>query len=186
EIAMTRGTAAVGSLLIAALAAVSVAVAQQDDDDDDDDAALGGVVMSAPVSLEKGFAASSGEGVPISGKFEIDKDAAQLSVYTAKNDAYAEVIVDHRTGRVAKVIPIVDGNDLVSAKEQMEVMRHAGLTLEQVTASALKSSPGYRAVSVTPGGKDGKADAPPVAKIVLTNGREWKTVYEPLESGEKL
>jgi hypothetical protein len=84
------------------------------------------------------------------------------------------------------VIPIVDGNGLASAREQMEVMRHAGLTLEQVTASALKSSPGYRAVSVTPGRKDARAAAPPLAKIVLTNGREWKTVYQPLESGEKL
>jgi len=179
---MTRASVAVGSLLIAALAAVSVAVAQQDDDDDDD-AVLGGVVMSAPISLGQRFAASSGAGVPVSGKFEIEKEAAQLSVYTARNDAYAEVIIDHRTGRVAKVIPIVDGNDLASAKEQMEVMRHAGLSLEQVTASALKSSPGYRAVSVTPGRED--AGAPPLAKIVLTNGREWKTVYEPLESGEK-
>ena len=182
---MTRASVAVGSLLIAALAAVSVAVAQQDDDDDDD-AALGGVVMNAPVSLEQGFAASSGEGVPISGKFEIEKDVAQLSVYTAKNDAFAEIIVDHRTGQVAKVIPIVDGNDLASAKEQMEVLRHAGLLLEKATSSALKTFPGYRAVSATPGRKDGKADAPPVAKIVLTNGREWKTVYEPLESGDKL
>jgi len=182
---MTRASIAVGSFLIAALAAVPVVFAQQDDDDDDD-AALGAVVMSAQVSLGQGFAASSGEGVPISGKFEIEEEGAQLSVYTARNDAYAEVIVDHRTGRVAKVIPIVDGNDLVSAKEQMEVMRHAGLSLEQVTASALKTSPGYRAVSVTPGRKDASADATPVAKIVLTNGREWKTVYEVLESGDKL
>jgi len=84
---MTRASVAVGSLLIAALAAVSVVFAQQDDDDDDD-AALGGLVMSAPVGLGQGFAASSGEGVPISGKFEIGKDVAQLSVYTAKNDFF--------------------------------------------------------------------------------------------------
>jgi len=182
---MTRASVAVTSLLVAALAAVSVVFAQQGDDDDDD-AALGAVVTNAQVSLEQGFAASSGEGVPISGKFEIEKEGAQLSVYTARNDAYAEVIVDHRTGRVAKVIPIVDADDLVSAREQMEVMRHAGVSLEQVTANALKTSPGYRAVSVTPGRKDGRAGAPPLAKIVLTNGREWKTVYEALESGEKL
>jgi len=182
---MTRASVAVSSLLIAALAAVPVVFAQQDDDDDDD-AALGAVVMNAPISLGQGLAASSREGTPISGKFEIEKDGAQLSVYTARNDAYAEVIVDRQTGRIAKVIPIVDGNDLAAAREQVEAMRHAGVSLEQVTASALKGSPGYRAVSATPGRKDGRVDAPPLARIVLTNGREWKTVYEPLESGEKL
>ena len=182
---MTRASVAVGSLLIAALAAVSVVFAQQDDDDDDD-AALGAEVMNAPISLGQGFTTSSREGVPISGKFEIEKGSAQLSVYTAKNDAYAEVIVDHQSGRIAKVIPIVDGDDLVAAKEQMEAMRHAGLSLEQVTASALKGAPGYRAVSVTPGRKDASAGSRPLARIVLTNGREVKTVYEPLEPGEKL
>src|SRR5262245_15211924 len=183
---MRKAAIAGSSILIAVLVAASLAVAQQDDDDDDEDAVLGGVVKNAAVTLEQGFSASSREGVPISGKFEIEVDGAQLSVYTAKNDAYAEVIVDHRTGRIAKVIPIVDGNDLVAAKRQMEFMRHADRSLQEVTASALKAYPGYRAVSATPGRKDGKADAPPLAKIVLTNGREWKTVFEPLEPGEKL
>ncbi len=184
---MTRTTVAASSILIAALVAVSFAFAQKDDDDDDDqDAVLGGVVKNAPVTLEQGFATSSREGAPISGKFEIEVDGAQLSVYTARNDAYAEVIVDHRTGHIAKVIPIVDGNDLIAAKRQVDVMRRADRSLQEATVSALKTHPGFRAVSATPGRKDGKADAPPLAKIVLTNGREWKTVYEPLEPAEKL
>ena len=182
---MTRASVAVAAVTAAALVAVSVAFAQQDGDDDWDPV-LGGVVSKAPVTLEQGFAASSREGVPISGKFEIEVDGAQLSVYTARNEAYSEVIVDHRSGRIAKVIPIVDGNDLVEAQQQMEVMRHADRSLEQLTAGVLKSYPGYRAVSVTPGRKAARADAPPLARIVLTNGRDWKTVYEPLESAEKL
>jgi hypothetical protein len=172
-----------GSVLIAVFVAASLAFAQQDDDDDED-AALGGVVKSAPITLEQGFSASMKEGVPISGKFELEVDGAQLSVYTAKGDAFSEVIVDHRTGRIAKVIPIVDGKDLVDARKQMDAMRQADRSLEEVTTRALKSYQGYRAVSATPGRRDGRMDGTPLVKVVLTNGSEWKTVYESLNSAE--
>ena len=159
------------------LAAGSLAFAQMDDDDDDQDAVLGRVVKEAPISLEQGFAASSREGTPISGKFELEVDGAQLSVYTAKGETFSEVIVDHKTGRIAKVIAIAEGNDLVDARNQLAVMKEAYRSLEDTTASTLIRHPGLRTVSATPGRKDGA----PVVKVVLTNGTEWTTVYEALQ-----
>jgi len=159
------------------LAAGSLAFAQMDDDDDDQDAVLGRVVKEAPISLEQGFAASSREGTPISGKFELEVDGAQLSVYTAKGETFSEVIVDHKTGRIAKVMPITEGNDLIDARSELAVMKEAYRSLGDTTASALGTHPGFRTVSATPGRKDGAA----VVKVVLTNGAEWTTVYEPLQ-----
>jgi hypothetical protein len=177
ETIMRRSAVAAGSILVATVLAFSLSLAiAQEDDDDDGDAVLGAVVKNAPVSLQQGFAASSKEGRPISGKFEFEVDGAQLSVYTAKDAAYSEVIVDHRSGRIAKVIPIVDGNDLIAARKQAEMTRQAQRSLEEVTESALKNHRGYHAVSATPGLKDGSN----MVKVVLTNGNEWKTVYEPL------
>jgi len=158
------------------LAAGSLALAQMDDDDDDENPVLGRVVKEAPISLEQGFAASAREGTPISGKFELDVDGAQLSVYTVKGEAFSEVIVDHKTGRIAKVIPITEGNDLRDALNQLAVMKEAQRALEEMTASALRSHQGFRTVSATPGRKDGAA----VVKLVLTNGTQWTTVHESL------
>jgi hypothetical protein len=167
------------SILIAALA-ITPAFAEQGDDDDED-AALAALVKNAPVTLAQGFAAAAREGAPISGKFEFEVDGGQLSVYTARGDAFTEVIVDHRSGRIAKVIPITEGDDLVHAKEQMSAMRQAGRSLEEVTTQALAAHAGFRAVSATPGRRDARADGAPVVKLVLTDGTRWETVYEPLD-----
>jgi hypothetical protein len=73
---------------------------------------------SAKVSLQQGFTASEREGQPISGKFEIDGGKLQLSVYSAKEGKFFEVIIDHVTGNIAKVEPITEGEDLTHAKAQ--------------------------------------------------------------------
>jgi hypothetical protein len=171
---------AAAAILIATLVAATPLFAQ-DDDDDDEDATLGAVVKSAPVTLEQGFRASNREGPPISGKFEFEVDGAQLSVYTARGDAFSEVIVDHRSGAISKVIPISTGNDLAEAKQQMSVMRGADRSLDDATVAAVKMHPGYRAVSAMPASKNGV----PLAKVVLTNGSEWKTVYAPLNGASQ-
>jgi len=67
--------------------------------------ALAAAVKDATVSLEAGLRASEAEGKPISGKFEIEDGKLQLSVYTAKDGQFFEVIVDHKTGKVTKVEP---------------------------------------------------------------------------------
>ena len=60
----------------------------------------------AKVTLQQGLTASQREGTPFSGEFEVEHGTLQLSVYTMKGDKFSEVVVDHRTGKVAKVEPI--------------------------------------------------------------------------------
>src|SRR6201993_762421 len=70
--------------------------------EESDPAALAAAVASIPTTLEKGLQASESAGKPISGKFEIEDGKLQLSVYTMKGDKFSEVIVDHKTGKIAK------------------------------------------------------------------------------------
>jgi len=129
------------------------------------------------VTLEQGLTASSSKGKPISGKFELEDGKLQLSVYTAKGSDYSEVIVDHRTGKVAKAEPITSGDDLTAAKAQAEVMAAAKTPLKAAVQKAVKENKGYRAVSVTPSMKDGH----PSAEVTLLKGSETKSATEPLD-----
>ncbi len=144
---------------------------------DKDRAELAKGVAEAKVSLEQGLSSSMREGKPISAKFEIEEGKLQLSVYTTKGDKFSEVIVDHNTGRVAKVEPITSGEDLSAAKAQSEAMPKAKQPLRTTLVNILKANPGFRAVSIFPSLKDGR----PVAEVTLTKGGEWKTVSEKLE-----
>jgi hypothetical protein len=159
-------------------------------------APLAQALQLTPFPLERGIAASSREGVPISAKYETeddDGDEIQLSVYTMKggepifdpatgdvtmaSPAFSEVIVDYKTGSIEKVVPITGGEDLADAKDQSRAMARTKRSLEAATAEAVKANSGFRAVSATPG----LADGHPVAKVVLISGKEWRTVYEKLD-----
>ena len=70
---------------------------------DQEQAELANALSGVKVRLQQGFAASEREGQPISGKIEMDEDKLELSVYTAKEGKFYEVIIDHMTGSVAKV-----------------------------------------------------------------------------------
>src|SRR5205814_10553025 len=72
---------------------------------DEEQAELANALSGAKVSLQQGFTASEREGQPISGKFEVEDGKLQLSIYTAKEGKFFEVIVDHMTGTIAKVEP---------------------------------------------------------------------------------
>jgi len=182
-----------GATLIVALCAVPLAASAETEGGE---AALANALKQANLSLEQGIAASAREGVPISAKYEAEDDDAdelQLSVYTMKSGSsdvdfetgdvrpreasFTEVIVDYATGKIGKVIPIKDGEDLAAARNQSKAMAQSRRSLESATAQAVSANSGYRAVSVTPGLKDGR----PVAKVTLLNGSEWKTVYEALD-----
>ncbi len=141
------------------------------------DAELAKALTRAKVSLGKGLSASEREGRPISGKFEIEDGKFQLSIYTTKGDKFFEVIVDHETGKIAKVEPITGGEDLTAAKAQSEAIAKAKRSLRAAVATALKANKGYRAVSVIPALKDGH----PVAEVTLVKGEEFKTVSEKLD-----
>src|SRR6266436_4574947 len=120
-------------------------------------------MKDAKVSLERGIAASKAKGVPISAKYEVENGKLQLSVYTAKGDAFSEVIVDHKTGKVAKSEPITSGDDLTAAKTQSEAMAKAKTSLSAAVSRAVKANKGYRAVSAIPSLQDGH----PTAEVTL-------------------
>src|SRR5205085_8796224 len=126
---------------------------------------------------QQGLTASAKEGKPISAKYEVEDGKLQLSVYTMKGDSFSEVIVDHKTGKVAKTEPITKGDDLTHAKEQSEAMVKAKRSLNAAASEAVKENKGYRVVSVMPTVKDGH----PVADVTLVKGTEWKTVAEKLD-----
>ena len=139
-------------------------------------------LRGAWLPLESGLTASAREGIPLSGKYEIDEGAFQLSVYTWKadigaGDSFMEVIVDYSTGTVAKVEAITDGGDLAAAQAQKAAMAQSRRSLAEATAAAVKSNAGYRAVSAMPNLDGGH----PVVEVTLVRGDEWKVVTERLD-----
>ena len=122
---------------------------------ENDHAELSKALPGAKVSLQQGMTASMREGKPISAKFEMDEGKLQLSVYTAKSDAFSEVIVDHHTGRVIKAEAITSGENLTAAKTQSGAMSKATQSLEAIVAKLVKSNPGFKAVSAFPAPKVG-------------------------------
>ena len=145
--------------------------------DDKERAELAKALPEAKISLQRGVTASAKTGKPISAKYEVEDGKLQLSVYTTKGDAFTEVIVDHKTGTVAKAEPITKADDLKDARAQREAMAKAKRSLEAAAAAAVKENKGFRAVSVMPAMK---ADHP-VADVTLLKGTEWKTVAEKLD-----
>ena len=140
-------------------------------------AELAKALPSAKVSLAEGLAASAREGIPISGKFELEEGQLQLSVYTMKGDTFSEVIVDHMTGQVAKVEPITSGEDFTAATAQHAAMVKAKKSLQAVVDAAVKAHTGMRAVSVVPTLKGERA----VAEITLFKDGALVVVSDSLE-----
>src|SRR5215468_3760266 len=163
------------TLLVAGLIALPMAWAQTYGDKEH--AELAKALQGVKMPLERGLTASSKEGKPISGKYEMEDGKLQLSVYTIKGDKFSEVIVDHKTGKIAKAEPITQGDDLTHAKAQGEAMAKAKRSLDVAATEAVNENKGYRAVAVTPELKDGH----PVAEVTLVKGTDWKTVSEKLD-----
>ena len=145
--------------------------------DEKERAELAQALKGAKVSLKQGIVASASQGKPISGKFEVEDGKLQLSVYTAKGGGFSEVVVDPKSGRVAKVEAIEGGEDLTAAKAQADAMAKAKAPLAGALDAAVKKNPGSRPVSVIPALKDGH----PVADVTLIKGGELRTVSETLD-----
>lgn len=143
----------------------------------EDAALLAESISGASVSLDQGLKASSVQGKPISGKFEIDDGALQLSIYTTKGGKFSEVIVDHKSGGIKKTEAITDTNDLKNARAQSLALTQARVPLEKAVQDAVTANPGYRAVSVMPMAKSGRS----MAEITLIKGVEFKKVSEKLD-----
>jgi len=148
---------------------------------DQEQAELANALSGVKVSLQQGFTASEREGQPISGKFEVENGKIQLSVYTAKDGKFSEVIVDHMTGSIAKAEPITEGEDLTHAKAQKAAMDRAKIKLADAAAKAKGQAKGEAAdvlvVSVVPELKNDR----PEAEIVLLQGKKFSTASERLD-----
>jgi hypothetical protein len=140
-------------------------------------AELAKALAGVKVSLQQGLASSERQGRPISGKFEVEEGHLQLSLYTDKSGKFSEVIVDHQSGKVAKTEDITKPEDLTAAKEQAAAMAKAKRSLRAAVDKTVKASPGFRAVSVYPGVRDGH----PIAEVTLVKGQEFKTVTATLD-----
>jgi hypothetical protein len=132
---------------------------------------------TAKVSLQEGLKAAETEGQPISGRFETDEGHLQLSVYTAKDGKFSQVLVDQNTGKVAKTEAISAGNELADAQKQMEAYGKSRISLRAAVSKAELAYPGYQAVSVTPAISHGR----PVAIVSLLQGKQARSIAEPLE-----
>ena len=148
---------------------------------DQKQAELANALSEAKVSLQQGLAASESEGQPISGKFEMDEGKLQLSIYTAKEGKFFEVIVDHMTGNITKVEPITEGEDLIHAKSQKASMDRAKVKLADAATKAKGQAKGEAAdvvvVSAIPELKDDR----PEAMVVLLQGKKFSTASERLD-----
>lgn len=148
---------------------------------DQEQAELANTLSSAKVSLQQGLVASEAEGQPISGKFEVEDGKLQLSVYTAKDGKFFEVIIDHETGKIAKVEPISEGEDLSHAKSQKAAMDRAKVKLADAAVKSTGQAKGpagnVLVVSVVPELKDDR----PEAAIVLLAGKQFSTASEHLD-----
>ena len=172
---MTAGATVLGVAALVGLADHNVIFA--DDDDDEGQEALIKLLGASKINLQQGLAASEQQGQPISAKFEVEEGKLQLSVYTAKEGKFFEVLINYVTGKVLKVEPITEGDDLAAANSQSAAMAKAKITLKEAADKAVTQSAKARVVSAVPSLKDGH----PVASIVLLDGEQAKTVQQPLD-----
>jgi hypothetical protein len=142
-----------------------------------DPAALAAALKNTTVTLQQGLKASEREGKPISAKFEIEHGQLQLSVYTEKGKDFSEVIVDLKTGAVAKAEKITDAGDLKEAAEQSTAMAKAKQSLLAAADTAAKANAGSQPVGITPALKDGH----PTAEVNLMQGTTLKKVAAKLD-----
>jgi hypothetical protein len=145
--------------------------------EDTDPAVLAKALNDTPVTLQEGLKASAREGKPLSGKFEIEHDSLQLSVYTLKGNDFVEVVADPKTGAIAKAEKITDADDLKAAAEQKAAMAKATVSLLAAADAAAKANAGLRAVSIYPQLQNGH----PVAEVTLLQGTVLKKVTEKLD-----
>jgi hypothetical protein len=142
-----------------------------------DPAAMAKALQQASLPLETATKVSEREGKPISAKYEIEHGALQLSIYTMKGNRFSELIIDHKSGAVAKDEWITDANDMKAAQEQAAAMAKAKVPLDALIEHAVRANAGYRAVSVMPKLEGNR----PVAVVTLMKGEEVKKVTENLD-----
>ncbi len=172
---MTGGATVLGLAALVGFADQNAIFA--DDGDDEGQEKLIKLLDTSKINLQQGLAAGEQQGQPISAKFEVDEGKLQLSVYTAKDGKFSEVLVDYMNGKVTKAEPITEGDDLAAAKSQSAAMAKAKTTLKEAVDKAVAQSANARVVSAVPSQKDGR----PVVSIAFLDGEQMKTVQQPLD-----
>jgi hypothetical protein len=94
-----------------------------------------------------------------------------------KADGFAEVVIDPKTGAIAKAEKITDAEDLEAATAQKAAMDKATTSLAAATQKALTANTAYQAVGITAEIKEGH----PTADITLLQGEKFKKVAEKLD-----
>src|SRR5712672_2191805 len=161
---MTAGATVIGVAALIGFADHNAIFA--DDDEDESQEALIKLLDASKINLQQGLAASEQQGQPISAKFEVDEGELQLSVYTVKEGKFSEVLVDHTNGKVMKVEPITEGDDLAAANSQSAAMTDAKTTLKEAVDKAMTSSANVRVISAVPSLRNGR----PLVSIALLDG----------------
>jgi hypothetical protein len=151
-------------------------VLAEDADEEPDPVILGIVLVDAPMTLEKGMAASEPHGKPISAKFENADGDVRLSVYTVTASGFVESVLNPKTGVIVSAGPITDTDDLVQAGAQKAAMEKATVSLQTATAKAVSENPDSKAVSAIPALQDGQA----TATVKLLHSNSFTTVTEKL------
>ncbi len=136
---MTAGATVLGVAALVGLADHNAIFA--DDDDHEGQEKLIKLLGPSKINLQQGLAAGEQQGQPISAKFEVDEGKLQLSVYTAKDGKFSEVLVDYMNGKVTKAEPITEGDDLAAANSQIAAMAKAKTTLKEAVDKAVTSQP---------------------------------------------
>src|SRR5258705_2087295 len=172
---MTAGATVLGIAALIGFAGHNAIFA--DDDDDEGQETLIRLLHASKINLQQGLAASEQQGQSISAKFEVDEGKLQLSVYTVKEGQFSEVLVDYTNGKVMKVEPITEGDDLAGANSQSAAMTNAKVTLKEAVDKEMTSSANVRVISAVPSLRNGR----PVVSIVLLDGEQFKTVQQPLD-----
>ena len=139
--------------------------------------ALAAAIKEVPATVEQGLMSAAKSGRPISAKFEMDGDEAQLSVYVERNDGFREITINPHSGSAVGATMITEGDDLKDAREQSAAMANAKTTLLTSAQHAVSASPGARVVSVFPELQNGQ----PVAIVTLLRGDNSTKVTEKLD-----
>ena len=139
--------------------------------------AFAAAIREVPATVEQGLTAAARAGRPISAKFEMDGDEAELTVYVARPDGFREITINPRNGSAAGATIIGGGDDLKDAQEQAAAMTNAKITLLESARHAVAAKPGARVVSVFPTVQNGHA----TAVVTLLDGDNFTKVVEDLE-----
>jgi hypothetical protein len=160
------------ALLLLVLEFTSAAMAKEFEDH----TALAAALKHVTSTLENGLNAVERIGKPISAKFTLEHGFLQVSLWVAREDGLAEIILYPATRMVTEIYEFRDPDELKAATAQKLAMDKARVSLRSAAANAVQANRGFRAVSAYPVIEEGD----PMAVITLLDANTFKIVTEKL------